>query len=327
MNTAIIPSLGRFSRCRRTSDAPSGRIGLCLSSGGARGLAHVGVIQVLEENNIKISAIAGTSMGAYVGSLWAAGFDGAKLEILAREIKDRRTLFRLLDPLIPPSAGLIKGDKIRKHLERSLTTMTFEDLKTPLIVAATDLDTLAPRFFNSGNVAAAVHASAAIPGVCAPVNLDGHRYTDGGASEPLPVSILCERFDIDHVIAVNVVPNTDDIIRCQGIQGIQTKRYPLRWLNLFAHGNVLDTFRRSLMAAQMQVAGKEAINASLVLHPVFCEARWYDFENFDRYIKAGRDAAIEALPQIRALASSTPPTLGGSHETNASNSGVGVLAA
>ena len=98
------------------------KIGLALSCGGARGLAHVGVIQVLEEEGIPVDAIAGTSMGAYVGSLWAAGLNGTKLEALAREIKDRRTMLRLLDPLFPPSEGLIRGDKIRKHLERSLYT-------------------------------------------------------------------------------------------------------------------------------------------------------------------------------------------------------------
>ena len=313
------------SRGRAAGGVP--RIGLCLSSGGARGLAHVGVIQVLEEEGIPIAAISGTSMGAYVGSLWAAGFNGAQLESLAAEIKDRRTLFRLLDPLFPPSAGLIRGEKIRHHLERSLGTMTFADLRKPLLVVATDLDSLEAKVFDSGCVAEAVHASAAIPGVCAPVVVHGRRYTDGGASEPLPVHVLRQRFGVEHVLAVNVVPTPEDLERCNESSPRALSWNPLRWVNLLAYGNVLDTFRRSLMASQMQVAAKEARDADVLMHPIFCESRWYDFENFDRYIKAGRDAAIAALPEIRALMNGRPPSKGGSHETQPTRPAVGLIAA
>lgn len=85
------------------------RIGLVLSSGGARGLAHVGAIQVLEEAGIPIAAVIGSSMGAYVGALWAAGVNGRGLAELAAEIKDRRTLLRLIDPAIPPTKGFLRG--------------------------------------------------------------------------------------------------------------------------------------------------------------------------------------------------------------------------
>ncbi len=320
---------------RPSAEAP--RIGLCLSSGGARGLAHVGVIQVLEEEGIPIAAISGSSMGAYIGALWAAGFNGARLEELAREIKDRRTLIRLLDPLLPPSEGLIRGDKVRRHLERSLGGMDFNDLHTPLLTVATDLDTLGPVVFDKGNVAAAVHASAAIPGICAPVRLNGRRYTDGGASEPLPVTLLRQHFKVDRVLAVSVVPTPQDIEQCRASDfacGQPATRNPFvkfwRKVNLMAYGNVLDTFRRSLAAAQIQVTAKEALQADLVLHPFFCEAAWYDFENFDRYIKAGRDAAHAALPEIRALmmpAPARPLLKGGYYETAPTHPPMGSLAA
>jgi NTE family protein len=284
------------------------------------------VIQVLEEENIPIAAIAGSSMGAYVGSLFAAGCNGMKLEALAREIRDRRTLLKLLDPVFPPSAGLIRGDKVRAHLTRSLGTLTFEELKMPFFAVATDLDSLAPVVFDKGNVAAAVHASAAIPGICAPVKLNGRRYTDGGASEPLPVTLMRHKFAVDSIIAVSVVPTAEDIARCKDDHPRQLKRSPLRWLNLLAYGNVLDTFHRSLMAAQMQVAAKEAARADVVLRPLFCESRWYDFENFDRYIQAGRDAAIAALPKIRALIEPKPTLKGGRHETHRPHPEMGLLA-
>jgi len=314
------------------------KIGLALSCGGARGLAHVGVIQILEEEGIQVSAIAGTSMGAYVGSLWAAGLNGTKLEALAREIKDRKTMLRLLDPLFPPSEGLIRGEKIRKHLERSLGTLSFTELAKPLLVIATDLDDLSAHVFDSGPVAAAVHASSAIPGVCAPVRLNGRRYVDGGASEPLPVSLLKARLGADVVIAVNVMPTPQDIGDCretvfEGPPKVSGNAV-LRWLariwksiNLMAYGNVMDTFRRSLMTAQLRLVAKESERADVVIHPFFCQSTWFDYENFDRYISAGREAARAALPQIRALLNQPAPKGGGHYETPQSNPAMGLDAA
>ena len=323
----------------RSGDAPAApKIGLALSAGGARGLAHVGVIQVLEEEGIPVHAIAGTSMGSYVGSLFAAGFDGARLEELAREIKDRKTLLRLLDPIFPPSEGLIRGEKIRAHLERSLGGIEFADLKIPLLVVATDVDHLVPRVFDSGRVAPAVHASSAIPGVCAPILLDGTRYVDGGASDPLPVTLLRERHAPDVVIAVNVMPRAGDIARCPDVAAraaddparpvtrpvVRRVRRWLRAFNLLAEGNVLDTFRRSLMSAQLRLADIEARRASIEVHPFFSESTWYDFENSDLYIAAGRDAARQAMPRIRALITRAP-LKGGSDDITAPHTEMGLL--
>ena len=301
------------------------RIGLCLSSGGARGLAHVGVIQVLEEEKIPVAAISGSSMGAYVGSLWAAGLKADQLIKLAEEIRDRSALLRLLDPIFPPFSGLIRGNKVRRHLERSLSSLRFEDLPKPMIVVATDLDQMKPVIFDRGHVARAVQASAAIPGIFAPVEFDGHRYTDGGASEPLPVTSLRKRFALDHVIAVNVMPETTDLSGRTALEPASLWN-PFNWFNLMAPGHVLDTFRRSLLAAQIQIASREAEKADVVLHPFLREGRWYDFENFDRYIQAGRTAARAALPQIRALIDhkTTLPT-GGYYETAPSHTALGLV--
>ncbi len=292
--------------------AKAPRIGLALSSGGARGLAHAGVIQVLEEAGIPIAAIAGCSMGAYVGSLWASGLNGMQLEERAKEIKDRAALKALMDYIIPPSEGLIRGEKLRKHLERDLGDKTFADLHKPLIVIATDLDRLTPHVFDSGTVSHAVHASSAIPAVCAPVKLNGRRYTDGGASEPLPVSILKNRFHLDAVIAVNVMPSPDDfeskserVFMTEDKPAFQlfSRMFRTFWqkVNLLAYGNVLDTFRRALMSAQLHLIAKEEAAADVVIHPHYAASTWHDFENFGQYLQAGRDAANAALPAIRAL--------------------------
>ncbi|MFO1482695.1 MAG: patatin-like phospholipase family protein [Verrucomicrobiaceae bacterium] len=296
------------------------RIGLVLSSGGARGLAHAGVIQVLEQEGIPISAIAGCSMGAYVGALWAAGLDGVELEARAREIKDRATLRSLLDFTIVPSKGLFHGNKLRKHLERDLGTMTFAELRMPLIVIATDLDRLTPHVFDTGPVSHAVQASSAIPAICTPVCLNGRRYCDGGASEPLPVSMLKQRMHLDHIIAVNVMPEPD-AFESQSDSTFSTQSrassrifgrllFPV-WsrINLLAHGNVLDTFRRALMAAQLRLIHKEEAVADVVIHPRFATSTWHDFENFAQYLQAGRDAATAALPAIRALFPQPPHNL------------------
>ncbi|MEY4482862.1 MAG: hypothetical protein RL693_314 [Verrucomicrobiota bacterium] len=161
-------------------------------------------------------------------------------------------------------------------------------------------------------MAAAIHASCAIPGIVSPVILNGKRYIDGGASQPLPVSLLREQMKLDAVIAVNVIPTNDDITTC-GLKSYPAPPEPpgTHWghlrsvinrnLNLFAHGNVLDTFKRCLTSAQMQIAAHEVQRADLVIHPFFCGSTWYDFERFDDHIKAGRAAALAKLPELKAL--------------------------
>lgn len=321
--------LNRFTDAPRAPLAPPPpRVGLVLSCGGARGLAHVGVIQVLEREKIPVSAIMGSSMGAYVGALWAAGLTGNELQELAAEIKDRRTLLRLLDLKCPPLTGFLRGDKVRKHLEKSLGNRTLSQLNKPTYVVATNLDTVTWEVFpQETQAAAAVHASCAIPGIVSPVLLDGRRYIDGGASQPLPVSLLrdimatgsAQITEADEIppapvsiIAVNVMPTTADLGSCSICSypvPPPPPRGPMRkWfaslnrhVNLFAYGNVLDTFKRCLTSAQLRLVAEEGDRADVLIHPFFCESRWYDFENFNRYIEAGRTAAEAALPRILDL--------------------------
>ncbi|WP_050027747.1 patatin-like phospholipase family protein [Verrucomicrobium sp. BvORR034] len=324
---------------------PPPRLGLVLSCGGARGLAHVGVIQVLEREKIPISAIIGSSMGSYVGTLWAAGFNGQQLEELAAEIKDRRTLLRLIDPVCPPLSGFLRGNKLRRHLEKSLGQRTLAQLERPMYVVATNLDSVSWEVMSMDTpAAAAVQASCAIPGIVAPVELDGKRYIDGGASQPLPVNLLRDilsRGESAHaagdqkitsspmnaIIAVNVMPTPADLAAA----GIST--YPIpppppegvwrrlrnsanRKVNLFAYGNVLDTFKRCLTSAQLRLIAEEGTRADILVHPYFGESRWYDFENFNRYIEAGRMAAEAALPRILDLIQRPTPVPEHSSDVN-----------
>jgi NTE family protein len=289
------------------------KIGLALSSGGARGLAHVGVIQVLEENGIEVDVIAGASMGAYVGALWAAGYNGRELEAFAAEIRTPRDLWGRLDLALPPVRGLFHGRAIKSRLEEALDGVTFGELERELRVVAANLDTFERKVFCDGDVATAVHASFAIPGICVPVEIGGHRFVDGGIVDPLPIGVLagagCER-----LIGVTVVPSFEEVATGAAAEtaGDNGSRVPpglfrrgLRRLNrsfnVFASGNVVDTLRRSLLGAQIRMANVSRQRADLVIAPSVPRCRWHDYHHYLHYIEVGRRAAESQLPALRAL--------------------------
>ena len=286
------------------------RVGLALSSGGARGLAHIGVIQVLEENGIEVDVIAGCSMGAYVGAVWAYGYDGTVMERLAREVEHRWGLLELLDPFILPRQGFLRGEKVKRRLKKSIGDVHFSELIRPLRIVATNLTTLERAIFSSGEVAAAVHASSAIPGACAPVKLDGELYVDGGIADPLPVDVL-EEMEIERIIAVNTIPTPAYLRRRQEFEREQADRRKRRagkvrsllnqYLNYFAPGNILDTILRSIHGAQMRVAEQACHHADVVLRPLSFDGRWHDFRRPGKYIAIGRREAEEHLAEIKAL--------------------------
>lgn len=297
-------------RERPLVDAPLPKLGLALSSGGARGLAHVGVLQVLEENGIEIHAIAGSSMGAYIGALWAAGFSGKALEELAEEMHDRRQLWKLADPMIPPMKGLFRGLKARAHLERSLGKLNFEDLERKVLAVSLDIDTKERIVFRKGSIVDAVHASCAMPGIIAPVIINGHRCVDGGVIDPVPVGALHKFSDVDRVLAVSVVPTFQDVD--EGLCRSSDDEVPPHWMrrlgramngnfNLLAKGNMIDTFRQGIRAAQIRLAHESCKRADLCLRPEHFFAPWHDYAGFRRFIDAGRQVATEHLDDIRAL--------------------------
>lgn len=286
------------------------RVGLALSAGGAKGLAHIGVIQVLEENGIPIDAIAGSSMGAYVAAVWAFGHNGAAMEKFARDVEGRWGFLRLLDPVLVPRSGLLRGDKTRCRLKEAIGDVQFADLPRPLRVVATNLETLERAVFNSGEVALAVQASTAIPGVCAPVKIGEEVFFDGGVVDPLPVDVARE-MGVDCVIAVNVIP-TPAYMRCrlefdreqaamryQQLNSVQ--RLIRRAVDALAVGSVFDVMHRTMLGAQMRLAEYSCRHADVVLRPLSFDARWHDFHRPGKYIALGRTAAEEHLSEIKAL--------------------------
>lgn len=199
------------------------KIGLALGGGGARGLAHIQVLETLDELGIRPYRMAGTSIGAVMGSLYASGLSGKEIRELVHQwqtprpgkrhgILDRRDLRRwaaLLDPSFDRS-GLFKGEKIIRFLSDFVKCTTFEELKIPLYVTAADYGDASEVVFKSGDLLSAVRASIAIPGVFTPVERDGSLLLDGGVVNPLPYNLL--QAECDLVIAVDVggVRNADE---------------------------------------------------------------------------------------------------------------------
>lgn len=286
-------------------------IGLALSGGGAKGLAHIGVIQVLEEHGVTIDAVAGTSMGAYVGGCWAAGNDGHRLEEFAASVQTTRDLLSLVDPVIP-RRGFVTGASIERRLRDTLGDITFEECERPLSIIATELESYAGAILNEGDVVSAIMASLAIPGIVTPYTRDGIEYIDGGVAEPLPVSPLV-RAGVDKIIAVSVLPTVGEMIECRDLHRSQKNlspfRKPFSWINskinLLAHGNLLDIMRTSAMGSQMRLVQRDAKLADLLIRPVSCDARWHNYHHFAHYIRIGREAAQAALPEIESMLNPT----------------------
>jgi len=287
--------------------APPPRIGVALSAGGAKGLAHIGVVQVLEENGIPVAAVAGTSMGAYVGGMWASGLNGRELEELAATMVRRSDLWSLVDPALPPRRGFIHGRKILRRLRHTLGEKTFDVLAKPFYCVATELNGYVRSVLHEGDVASAILASLSIPGIVVPVRRDGIEYIDGGVSEPLPVDALRETGLVDRIVAVNVLPRPGEARRFRHTpREYKPWRNPCSWLNqkvnLFARGNLLDILRGAAMGSQMRLVDRSARHADLVIRAVSPMPRWHDYTSYRSYIELGRLAAEACLPEIRALA-------------------------
>lgn len=266
------------------------------------------MIQVLEENGIEIDAVAGSSMGAYVGAIWAYGHDGMALEQIARGVEGRWGLWRLVDPVLPPRQGFLRTRRVGKRLRRVIGESRFLEMVRPLRVVATDFETLDRVIFSRGVVAEAVEASIAIPGICVPVMLNGRTLIDGGIADPLPADVLSE-MGIERIIAVNTLPTPAHLGMCAdcSFEGDPRRRrgglgaWLNKHLNYFARGNLCDILMRANFGGEMRVAEQSAHIADVVLRPWVCDARWHDFTNPGKYIALGRKIAGQQLAEMKAL--------------------------
>jgi len=197
------------------------RVGVALGGGGVRGLAHILALEVLDDLGIRPVAIAGTSMGSIMGALYASGLSGKEIRMLLGEYtissednlssiyKKKENLMKWLKVLRPSLAGsgLLKVDGFMRYLMETLGVETFEELKIPLQVVATDFHLGEPVIFREGPLLPAIRASISIPGVFIPVERDGRILVDGGLTNQVPYDILQESCDV--TVAIDVGPTRE----------------------------------------------------------------------------------------------------------------------
>lgn len=182
------------------------RVALVLGSGGPRGYAHIGILRVLDEFNVPIDMVVGTSVGSVIGSFLAAGYSIEEIQTLSKQ-GGPLTLF---DPSIFADRGWIKGQKLQNYVNQKLGNKTIEELKIPFVAVATKLVDYQPVFFDNGNVGVAVRASSAVPNIISPVGINGIEYIDGDESLPLAVTAAVEA-GADFIIAVDVLARANAV--------------------------------------------------------------------------------------------------------------------
>ena len=255
-------------------------IGLALSGGAARGLAHVGVLRALEEHKIKIDFIAGTSAGSIVGGAYAAGMKIDQIEALGRALRwrdiGRVTMSRL---------GFQSNERLEQFLRDRLPILRFEDLPIPFAAVATDLKTgQAVIMRGEGDVSFAVRASCTIPGWYVPViDKDGRQLVDGGLVAVVPVSVV-RSMGADIVIAVDV--NSEGA------------------LFLGSSTSVIGVVLQSMLVVQKTASHYQLSSADYVIKPRVGHIRWDEMGRSTELIEAGYAAGLECAPEIQKLIAS-----------------------
>ncbi len=249
------------------------KIGLALGGGFARGLAHIGVLKVLEEEQIPIDFLAGTSVGSVIGAGYASGICAKELEEIASLVRfkdfSRWTFSRF---------GLFSNDKMAIFLNKVLRSKTFEELKIPLAIAATDILTGEPAVFTSGDLIAPVRASCAYPGMFQPVQIDGRILVDGLLGHAVPANPLRD-MGAERVISVHLAAH---------------------WVKPHGPKHVFDVIGQCFSIAQDRMCGPWRAASDVVLEPAIGEFGYDDFARALDLVRAGEAAARAAVPQIRA---------------------------
>ncbi len=248
------------------------RIGLALGGGAARGFAHIGVIQVLEEAGIKPDLVVGTSAGSLVAALYASGQTGQQMVSLAQTLDEGA-----ISDWSFPTRGLIRGEALARYVREQTRGKRIEQMVLPLGIVATDLDSGAGVLFQRGDTGIAVRASSAVPAVFQPVRIGSKEYVDGGLVSPVPVR-FARQMGAEVVIAVDITSPPD---------GSPTGDVFAMLLQTFA------IMGRSINALELK-------DADIVVRPQLKGVTSADFTARLRAIQAGRDAATQALPELRA---------------------------
>jgi len=247
------------------------KIALVLGAGASRGFAHIGVLKILEANKIPIHMIIGTSVGSVVGSLYAYGYDAFKLQKLSFSVEKED----IIDPLIVPSNGFIKGEKLEEFINKSVKNTPMEKLKIPFYAMATDLEKGQEIVFAKGNTGTAVRASCSIPGLFRPVRIGGKMFVDGGVVSPVAVE-AARRLSADIVIAVDISTSVERTLP----------------------ENTIETILQSVNIMYSKLASIQLAKADVVIRPKVGHISSADFSKRHEAILEGEKATAEALPHI-----------------------------
>jgi len=249
------------------------KIGLVLSGGVARGIAHIGVLKVIEQYKIPIDFIAATSSGSIAGAAYAAGLETRLIEEIGLRISWGKILrvafFR---------PGFVSGEGIKDLIIKYVGDKVFSELKIPLTVVGTDLRNGKPVIINRGRVAKAVAASSAFPGLFAPEEINRRMVIDGGIAENLPVDVV-KKMGANYVVASDVIPS--------GSVHYMPK-------------DPIQVFSRSLDIVLHQLSVRERKKANILIEPMMEEDIWpFDLHKAKALIAAGEAAAHKALRGLR----------------------------
>jgi len=259
------------------------KVGLALGSGVARGLAHIGVLKVLEKEGIPVDMIAGTSIGALIGALYAQGKDTSQITNLAEDLGAKKFSF-LVDPTLPRT-GLIRGRKIENKLKSVFDGIEFGDLKIPFACAATDIDSGEEVIINQGRVWEGIRASSSLPVIFSVVKREGKYLVDGGLVDPVPVSVL-RTMGADFIIAVNVMP----------YESVLKAKKP----------NIFSVIMQTFHISSYRMVRPSLDGADIVIEPQVGHIAFTDFHRTKECIQQGELAAQEVIPEIKRYFSMSP---------------------
>jgi NTE family protein len=247
-------------------------LGLALGGGFARGLVHIGVLKVLEEEQIPVTAVAGTSAGAVVGACFCSGLSAAEMSRIARRLRFKDFARWTLD-----RGGFYSNDRLIHFLHHVLPCQDFSELKVPLAVVATEFPTGHPVIFESGSIAEAVRASCAYPGVFTPVSVNGVLHVDGMLSYEVPTTPLKQRG-----------------IEC--VMGVLLRQEP----DLHATPrHFLDVTVQCFAIAQARMSAQWMQDADMLLQPDVNGYAFDEFEKADELIAIGEAAMRAELPKLK----------------------------
>jgi NTE family protein len=253
-------------------------VALVLGAGAAKGFAHVGVIKVLEAHGVPAHMVVGTSVGSFVGSLYAYGYTAYDLQRMAMEIGKGD-----IADLAVPDNGFLKGEKLEAYVNHMVRGIPMEGLRTPFYAVATDIGSGQEMVFGKGNTGAAVRASCSIPGIFRPVRIGDRTYVDGGVVSPVAVD-AARRMGADVVIAVNIAGEVDGTVP----------------------EGTLDIIFQSINVMYSRIAAAQLSRADVVIRPRVGHIGSGDFTKRHEAILEGERAAQEVLPGIRALLDGAP---------------------